>query len=60
MKLFNLKVFVNKTNKQHSITLPSKLFKQLEKQGKPIEKIDIKIIRPKEVLGLKNRNITRS
>jgi hypothetical protein len=60
MNIFNLKVFKNKANNQHSVTLPSNIFKELEKKGRTIERIDIKIIRPREVLGLKNRNTTRS
>ena len=51
-KIFNLKtkVFTNKANNQRSITIPSKIFKQMEKNsGKPIDKLNIRIISPKEV-----------
>lgn len=51
-KIINLssKVFTNKANNQKSITIPSKIFKEMEKQsGKPVDILRIQILSPNEV-----------
>ena len=54
--ILNRKVFVNKNNKQGSLTLPSKVLKKIELEtGKPVDMLKIQILSPQEVKDMKNR-----